>query len=65
MFAVVAAVLMAIGIVATELVREDPPKILFRRPAAEAGVRGVGTPGRPAEGFGMPNTAAGASSGEV
>lgn len=64
-FAVVAAVLMAIGIVATELVREDPPKILFRRPAAEAGGRGVGTPERPVEGLGMPNTAAGASSGEV
>jgi len=39
-FAVVAAVLMAIGIVAAELVREDPPKILFRRPVIFAGVRG-------------------------
>jgi len=64
-FAMVAAVLMAIGVVAAELVREDPPKILFRRPASEAGVRGVAVPERPLEGIGMYNTAAGVSSEKV
>ena len=65
MFAVVAALLMAIGVFAAELVREDPPKILFRRPVAEAGVRGVEILGRPLEGFGMQDIAAGPSSREV
>ena len=65
MFAVVAAVLMAIGVVAAELVREDPPRVLFRRPASEAGVRGADTPERPLEDPGTYNTVAGASLGEV
>jgi len=65
MFAVVAAVLMAIGVVAAELVREDPPRVLFRRPASEAGVRGADTPERPVEDPGTYNTVAGASLGEV
>ena len=65
MFAVVAAVLMAIGVVAAELVREDPPKVLFRRPASEAGVRGADTPERPVEDPGTYDTVAGASLGEV
>ena len=65
MFAVVAAVLMAIGVVAAELVREDPPKILFRRPVAEAGVRGVEIPEPPLEGFRMHDAAACSSSREV
>ena len=65
MFAVVAAVLIAIGVVAAELVREDPPRVLFRRPASEAGVRGADTPERPVEDPGTYNTVAGASLGEV
>ena len=64
-FAVVAAVLMAIGVVASELVREEPPKTLFRRPAIDAGVRGVAAPERPLEGIGIRDTTAGSSSGEV
>jgi hypothetical protein len=63
-FAVVAAVLMAIGVVAAELVREDPPKILFRRPVIDAGVRGDSSP-EPAEGVPMHATVAGFSAGEV
>ena len=63
-FAVVAAVLMAIGVVAAELVREDPPKILFRRPVIDAGVRGDSSP-EPAEGVPMHATVPGFSAGEV
>ena len=65
MFAVVAAVLMAIGVVAAELVREDPPKILFRRPVGDTGVRGIATCERPLEGLGTHDTAAGVSPREV
>jgi hypothetical protein len=40
----VAAVLMAIGVISVDLLREGPPKILFPRPVADAGVRGASLP---------------------
>ncbi len=64
-FMAVAAVLMAIGLVAVELVREDPPKILFRRPVVDDGVRRAAALERSLEGFGRRDTVAGSSSGEA